>query len=492
MMRIFLAAACLMGIAMSSTRAAETSPQLERCAIDGIAQRVWCGRLNRALDPSHPEDLRFDLHFVVVPALARRKHPDPVMVLAGGPGQSAIDVAGQLRSVLARVNNRRDLIFVDQRGTGRSAPLRCDDSSREALSETDAADQVAQFAACRERLEKLPYVGGASGLRMFSTTLAMRDLDAVRMHLGVQQVNLLGVSYGTRAGLEYLRLFPRHVRRAVFDGVVPPGQVLPTSASLDAQAAFDAMLAACNGDTVCARTYPTLRQDWTKLLKSLPRSISVAHPLSGRIERFELTRDALLQAVRSPLYFPAIGAALPAAITEAAAGRFEPLVGLSSVLSSRRGLRMAMGMHFSVVCAEDAPRMDEARDNPGADFGRAFENLYRRVCQTWPRAEIDAAFFQGPSAVSSPLLLLSGGLDPATPPRHAAALAAAVGRNARHEVIANAGHGTMALGCMPEVIFRFFDEPDDVQALAVDAGCARRIPRPAVFVPMSMASRSAP
>jgi len=95
---------------------------------------------------------------------------------------------------------------------------------------------------------------------------------------------------------------------------------------------------------------------------------------------------------------------------------------------------------------------------------------------------VPAEFRQVPAA-PAPTWLLSGGIDPATPPRHAERVAQRLGAKARHEVVPNAGHGLLALPCLPDAVFRFVDATDDAQALRVDAGCARDIPRPPAFVP---------
>jgi len=149
-------------------------------------------------------------------------------------------------------------------------------------------------------------------------------------------------------------------------------------------------------------------------------------------------------------------------------------------MGGRRGLQVAAGMHFAVVCAEDFPRIDAAADKPGGDFGDTFAALYREVCATWPRGEVPAAFYTVP-AVASATLLLSGGLDPVTPPRHGERVSKALGTKARHVVVPNAGHGVMALGCMRDVLFRFVDAAGDDEALKVDAACATGIPRPPMF-----------
>ncbi|MEP7056339.1 MAG: alpha/beta hydrolase [Caldimonas sp.] len=482
-----VAAALIALTSAASYALARAEPVLTECRVAGLANSVQCGSIRRPLDPARPNGLHVGVHYVVVPAMARRKIADPVFLLAGGPGQSAIAVAPLVMPLFARLNNRRDIVFVDQRGTGKSAPLECDATRREPLSDaSDPERQIALLARCRAKLEKLPYVGGADGLRFFTTTLAMQDLDAVRRELGYARINLIGASYGTRAALEYQRQFPGAVRRSVLDGVVPPDMVLPASFSTDGQAAFDAALAACEHEAACSRAYPTLRVDWHALLGSLPKAVVAPDALTGAPERLLLSREMLIGAVRGPLYLPAFAAALPAAIDAAAHGRYEALVGLAALLSSRKGAQLAMGMHFSVVCAEDMPRLSTASDRPGPDFGSEFAQLYARVCADWPRGDVPPAFYEVGRS-SSPALLLSGGLDPATPPRHGARIALALGPLARHLVVPNAGHGVIGIGCMRELVFRFIDAAEDAAATALDASCITRIPRPFAFRPVASA-----
>ena len=458
---------------------------LTDCRVPGIRNSVQCGVVPRALDPARPEGPKIDVHYVVVPAMARRKLPDPVFLLAGGPGQSAIDVAPQAFGLFSRLNNRRDIVFVDQRGTGQSAPLDCADQKRDTLAEqADPEQQFRQLMQCKAALTKLPYIKTESDLGFFTTTLAMQDLDAVRAQLGAERINLVGISYGTRAGLEYMRQFPARVRRSVLDSVAPPDMVLPASFSTDSQAALDAMLAACEQQPACRTRYPKLRADWAALLASLPRPVSAAQPLNGRIERFTLTRDMVLGAVRGALYSPATAAALPAAITEAAAGRIDALVGVGALLGSRKGIQLAMGMHFSVICAEDAPRLNDTGDAPGTDFRTDYAALYRRVCAQWPRGAVPAEFYKIPTS-PTPTLLFSGGIDPATPPRHGARVDAALGPSAQHVIVRNAGHSVLGVGCARDLLYRFIDAADDSAATALDASCVKAIPRPGVFVPMS-------
>ncbi|WP_343629451.1 alpha/beta hydrolase [Roseateles sp.] len=475
--------------ASSEAAASKGAALLKPCRVEGVPTEVQCGSIRRPLDPAQPDGKQIDVRFVVVRAMARNKLPDPVLLLAGGPGQSAVALTGTVLPRLSRLNYRRDLVFVDQRGTGGSAPLQCPDNNERSLEEiTRPGAKLRLLEACRVALEKLPY----GDLRQFTTPIAMQDMDAVRAALGVERWNLVGASYGTRAALEYQRQFPQRVRRAVIDGVAPPDMVLPASFSRDGQAALDAVFDACAADAACQARYPALRSEWQGLLKSLPRKVSVMHPLTGKTEEFTLTRESLLGMIRAPLYVPASAAALPAALHEAAQGRFEPVAGLAGQLGGgSRAMRLAEGMHFSVICAEDAPRLAQSTDAPSTDFGTQDRDLYANVCRAWPRGELPSAFYAIPPA-KTPVLVLSGGADPATPPRHGARVAQTLGANAVHVVVPQAGHGVaMTLGCMRDVVYRFIDAAQDADALRVDASCAQRIPRPTPYLPPTAATVAA-
>lgn len=480
---IALAGAQLGTTAQAAPASAGAKELTRPCRIEGMANELQCGSIKRPLNPAEAQGTQIDIRFVVVPAMARNKQPDPVLVLAGGPGQSAINIAPMMISRLARLNNRRDLVFIDQRGTGKSAPLQCADEEQLPMAEgLDANAQFQRLERCRQDLSKLPY----GDLRYFSTSVAMQDFEAVRVALGAPAWNLIGGSYGTRAALEYLRLFPAQVRRTVIDGVAPPDMALPASISTDGQAALEASFKACEKEPACASQFPQLRQQWAGLLQSLPRKISVLHPLTGLPESFSLSREMLLRAVRLPLYAPSLAAALPTAIAAASQGRFEGLLGLSSAFGGGRAGKLAQGMHFSVVCAEDMPRLADSKDAAGADFGQDQAQFYTQACKNWPRASIAPDFYKLPPA-PSPVLLLSGGADPVTPPRHGERVAKALGatqaQRVQHIVVPEAGHGVMGLGCMRELLFRFIDAKTDAQALPQDASCASKIPRPTVFMP---------
>ena len=471
--------------------AGAADPVLADCHVAGMRNGVLCGSVQRPLDPEHAGRGTLTIKYVVVPAMARRKIADPVFMLAGGPGQSAVAIAAQTMPIFARLNNRRDIVFVDQRGTGGSAPLVCKDEDAESLAEQSEPDQQFRLAVqCKADLLKLPYIKSEGDLGFFTTSIAVQDLEAVRRQLGAERIDLVGGSYGTRVALEFLRQFPKAVRRTVLDGVAPPDMVLPASFSTDNQAAFDSLAAACAAAPACAKAHPDLHARFAALLQSLPKPASGMQPLTGRDEKFTLTREMLLGAVRGALYSPALASALPEAIDAAGRGDLGGMLGLNATLFAKKSTRIATGMHLSVVCTEDMPRLAMATDKPGADFGNAFARMYEKLCSIWPRGVVPSAFYGIPRS-SSPALLLSGGIDPVTPPRHGEHVARALGPMARQVVVANAGHGVMAIGCVRDVVFRFIDATTDADAVAVDAGCAAHVPRPPAFEPVGSAVTAA-
>jgi pimeloyl-ACP methyl ester carboxylesterase len=485
-------AAVLVGACGSaSAQSSATGRWLVPCRLPGVPTAALCGDIVRPLDPARPQGVQITVHVAVLPAVARVRKADPVLFFAGGPGQSAVELAGGVLTLLSRLNNRRDLILVDQRGTGRSAPLACDIDRplaawRRLEEQLGEAARLADIDACRESLQRLPH----GDLRQYTTAIAIGDVRAVLDALGVREVNVVGASYGTRAALEMLRQAPERVRRVVLDGVVPPDMNLPLAGSLDNQAALEGLWRSCESDAGCARRHPTLRADWQGLLAGLPRQVEMPHPLTGTSEQVVLTREALLGLVRAPLYVPALAAGLPAAVHEAARDRWAPLIGLASSLSAGRSGRVWSGMHFSVVCAEDAVAR-AAGDALGADFGRVWVESYARVCEHWPRGEVVAGFRTIPAS-RSPVWVLSGGADPVTPPRHGERVAAALGPLARHGVADAAGHGVMSLACVREAVVRFIDAETDPLASADLPACARELPRPAPFAMPGPSRRTEP
>jgi pimeloyl-ACP methyl ester carboxylesterase len=464
---------------------AQTPASLTPCRIPGVAQEVRCGVVQRPLDASRPKGTQIDIHYAVLPAVARRKRDDAVFFIAGGPGQSAIDLMPHVLPLFSRLNQRRDIVFVDQRGTGRSVPLRCDPPKVSTLASwaqsSDLAQSIQDAQDCLKKLNALPWVTHPSDIGQFTTPQAMQDMNAVREQLGARTINLVAASYGTRAALDYQRQFPQTVRRLVLDGVVPPNMALHNSSGADAQAALEAVWTACNTEPVCQKRFGDLRATWQQLLQSLPRDQLVNDPRTGQSEVLTITRDMVLAAVRAPLYAPSLAAALPQALQDASSGRWEGLAALASATAPRNSPPLYTGMHLTVVCAEDVKRAVSSPNTAGSntDFGDALSQRYTAICPLWPTADVPPAFYQlKPS--SAAVLLLSGGVDPVTPPRHAKQVAQALGNKVTQVVVPQASHGLMGLPCVPDLVFRYLDTPDG-QMPQVDGSCLQALPRPLSF-----------
>lgn len=448
--------------------------QTKPCRIDSFPQEVKCGQVQRPLDPAKPNGKKIDVHYVVLPSQDRNKLPDAVFLLAGGPGQSAIAAASFGETVLGKLNRRRDLVFVDQRGTGKSAPLRCPElEENNKILDKEATLKIIQ--SCQQNLQKLPH----GDLQFFSTSIAVQDLEAVRLAQNYGPINLVGASYGTRVGLEFLRQFPQSVRRLVIDGVVPPDLNLLAS---DAKPALEGIFADCLKNARCNTAYPDLAGSWKRLLANTPRQFTFTHPRLGTSMSAQIGRDDLISMVFKGLYSSSTTAVLPYAITQAEKGKLDPLLTMSGSFNQAGPGGLVMGMHYSVWCGEAYahPRAAVAAGK-GDEFAEVMGDMYDKICTNWPRAEIPKEFFTTPNT-KSPVLLLSGGIDPVTPTRNGDQIAKALGSKARHISIENAGHGLLMQGCVREVVDKFLAAKTDEDALKVDATCVRQIPRPLVWL----------
>lgn len=442
--------------------------------LPGVPREARCLDVDVPLDWDTPAGAQIRVHVAVLPAEGSRPLEDPLFVFAGGPGQAATRLGEHALAVFGALTARRDVVLVDQRGTGQSHPLDCPDAGLRAplAQQLDVEGGRRRLAACRDAL-----VARGEDLRQYATWSAVRDVDRVREVLGYPQLNAWGASYGTRAALEYARQFPQRVRALVLDGVAPPDVVLPVAFAEDTDAALDAWLSACRADPACAAA--PLDAPLAALLAPPDGGLAaaVADPFFGTPAAATLGPRQLLGLLRGPLYAPSLAAVWPHALRRAGAGDFTPLLGLEAALS---GVQLSQGMHFSVLCAEDVPRLTPALREAVARTrsGAAFIGEYEEACAGWPTRPVPEAYF-APPPIAAPVLLLSGGVDPATPPRHAAALAARL-PHATHVVARNLAHGVSTQGCGPQLVQRFVR---DLSLGGLDAGCLDDLPLPTLFAP---------
>ena len=252
------------------------------CDIPGVsadmAPRLRCGTVAVPRDEPHPGLDRFDLAVVVVKSDDPTPRPDPVLYISGGPGSPLTMFADyQGRHPYAP---DRDLILVDQRGTGRSQPKLCPDLDRELL---DASLAVASdpSAGTRARSRELHLACRDEAMRRgidladFGTTVTVEDLERVRQALGVARWNVFGVSYGTTVAMTLLASHPDTVRSAVLDSLYPPDPYLPPWSKRVADA-IEGFLAFCGRDGPCASAYPDLAGTYRDALARLASNPLVA------------------------------------------------------------------------------------------------------------------------------------------------------------------------------------------------------------------------
>jgi pimeloyl-ACP methyl ester carboxylesterase len=387
-----------------------------------------------------------------VKASGRKVAPDAIFVIAGGPGQSALQVYPSIAQSFGRMNLNRDVVLVDQRGTGGSGALQCPETELEGTI-VDPTEGAALAARCRDNLTK------RADLRQYTTAIAMDDLDEVREKLGYETIDLYGASYGTRAALVYLRRHESHVRAVVVDGVAPPDWTLAETFGRDGQHAMSAIFARCAEDVDCNRAFPSLPASLESLLnaRQKPQSVVVAHPTTGAATTVSVSRDSIASTLHALSYESETTALLPLLIHSAAAtGDLHALAAQSLIMSDV--LKLDVGMHLAVVCTEDAPFLDPAKiqlDNAGSYLGDAPARRYVEACAGWPRANVTAAD-RAPVSSRVPVLLLSGELDPVTPASNAATAAQTL-PNSLQVTVPGEGHVVLQRSCTRRIVDDFIE-----------------------------------
>ena len=440
--------------AQSSTGLALTDCRLEHpYGLGSVAAR--CGKLRVAENPDAPHARQIDLAVAVVPAVSARARADPLFLLAGGPGQGARDSFVGMLGTLAAVRRERDIVLVDQRGTGNSNVMACDmpDEGWESVASPDDYRQLAS-----ECLSGLP-----GDPRFYTTSIAVRDLDAVRAALGYEQINLYGASYGTRVAQHYVRRYSEHARTVILDGVVNPSLALGASVALDAETALRAGFARCEADRGCASRYPDIAAEFDALRAQLDQhsvAVRLPDPVTAEGREIEFTAGHLALATRMLIYSDSSAALLPLFIHEAHEnGNFAPLAAQAQMVGEQLRDALAYGMHNAVVCSEDLPFLDRAAlDHRALDesfLGSAMLDGLTAMCEVWPRGTVDADL-KDPLSSAVPALLLSGQFDPVTPPAYAAAAAAGFSDHAEI-VFKGQGHIQLGLKCAQSMIRRFLD-----------------------------------
>lgn len=448
--------------------------KLEPCNLSNLTQDARCGKYEVYEDRTAGRGRKIALNILVLPASGAKPASDPVFFLAGGPGQGAVSVIRSAGDYLSELRTEREIVFIDQRGTGASNPLNCNvygdrNDMRGYFTEPYPADIM---RACRTELEKV------ANLALYTTPLAMDDLDEVRAAMGYERINLYGGSYGTNAALVYLRQYPERVRSAVLKGVAPTDYKLPLPFSKGTQHAMDRLMEDCAADASCRKAFPKFKEEFVALLNRLdktPAKFEVVNPLTNQPQQISMSRAAFIDNVRVMLYVPDLTSMLPLIIHSAYENDYVPFATYAFTLVRQIDAQLARGMQLSVLCSEHIPFItdaDIARETGGTYYGDARIRNYRRACEQWPGVKAPASFLD-PVKSNVPVLLVNGEVDPVTPATVGAAAARTL-PNSRQIVIRNGTHLTNS-DCIDRLVAEFISKGS---AQGLDTSCVNEIKRP--------------
>jgi pimeloyl-ACP methyl ester carboxylesterase len=416
-----------------------------------------CGTLRVPEDRSNPEGREIDLRVAVIPAIAAAPRADPLFPLDGGPGQAATEDLGWTASVFEGLHANRDIVLVDQRGTGGSNRLTVPAGPDvTGLSEPEAAARI--DAWLKQVLAEMP-----GDPRFYTTTAAMDDVDDVRAALGDETINLYGPSYGATAAQYYVRQHRDHVRAVVLDGGTLLDVPIFERVAPNSQRALDLLFDRCAADAACRAAFPDLRGEFAAVMTGLsakPVTTSVSHPWTG--EPVVIDSMAFAGAVHGALLEERFLRDLPGLIHAAHQGRWDVVAeAIAAAAGPEAADTTPLVMSIVIRCSEGWARFDPAETaRLGArsylrDVEVAIAQNQATSCQYAPPGIVTADDADGMTS-DVPMLLILGEADPQNPPAN---VAAAPNRfpNSRTVVVPGQAHTVGHLGCMPSILESVID-----------------------------------
>jgi len=458
----------------------ETLISLTPCEVPGTnpssKDKARCGTFEVFEDRERNAGRKIALKIVVYPATGQDKAPDPLFYIPGGPGSSATEDAPFVALQAAKIREHRDLVFVDQRGTGGSNPLNC-----ALFNASDLRSYLGDYfplpgvRKCRDELEP------TANLRLYTTSIAADDLEDLRRALGYQKINIVGVSYGTRAAQVFLKQHADSVRAIILLGVSPTNQFMPRDFPQHTERALNGVIADCVGDKDCHQAFPNLEAEKKSVLEILlrgPVEVEIKRGAANESVRIALSRDLVAEAVRYMLYQPLSASRIPLFIHLAAQGNFVPLA--NAAIDYRQNLVASgsNGMYLSVTCAEDLPlikRGEGERNGANTFLGDYRLRQQRAACALWPRGNMPADYAQ-PTVSDVAVLILTGQWDPVTPPIYGDTVAKHLSHSL-HVIVPHGGHGFDGLtghDCIDHLITDFVGKGSTV---GLDTSCVGSIRR---------------
>ncbi len=440
-----------------------------------------CGLLRVPESPSDPAGRFIDLNIQRLPAIRSVSEEDPLFIIVGGPGQAATEFAPQMAQLFSDLRKKRDIVLLDQRGTGKSNPLNCDREDELDLTLTDEQAQTQSLESTQTCIEKVE-----ADLRFYTTPYAMDDLDQVREALGYQTINLWGVSYGTRAALDYARRYPEHTRAMILDASAPVQMMIPFYMESDADLALAAVLADCNKEESCHDIYgdiPAKLEVVFQDLKGDGRLLTALHPSTQEEIELRVNAKGFARMLRMALYSRELAPLIPLMIQKSEAGDYQLFLSIALLASGGMEDQISELMHLAVLCNEDMPllkRMQAQGELPSENKAiLAADSLLfmERSCALMPKAALDDGYYD--EIVSDvPTLILSGVADPATPPYWGEQVMQGLSQ-AKHLVAEGGHHGISSQGCVPDLMSEFIAS-GSVQEL--DGSCVENIRRTPLFI----------
>ncbi len=446
--------ALMAGLTFSDGEALELNPCFIGADSSGINTPAHCGRLTVPENRDQPNKT-IDLNIAVIKSSSNEKLNDPLLLLAGGPGQGAVDTFAGIVKVYKTLLPNRDVVLVDQRGTGDSNPLRCevDPDEYEVLSDMSSDAWKDWTSACHKSLN--------ADTRMYTTTIAIEDLEAVRKALDIEQWNLYGGSYGTRKALTYMKMYPQSIRSVILDGVVSQDEALGTSHEANLRSTLDRIFALCNQDEACSERFGDAEQQMWKFLDQLkeqPIKLRLQNSSTGVFEDVTMTREYATIALRMFSYSPETMGLIPLMVSQANHGQPETMAYQAQMMMNSLNQGINNALEISVSCAEDVPYMPISTQVTNSLFGDDLFELMRARCELWDSVTADPSFKE-PVNSDIPTLLLSGEYDPVTPPEFAEKAMQTLS-NSQHLVAKGQGHIVSTRGCMPQIVTAFIQNPE--------------------------------
>lgn len=442
-------------------------------------ENVTCGYLIVPEVRSQPTEKAIRLHVVILKSTAAEPAADPLILLNGGPGSPGRPMLeSMLYDLIGEVwRAKRDVIYLDQRGTGFSMPsLYCPETAMDktlvaTMRYTESvAAETAGLRQCYERLH-------AEGINVAAYTVAesAADINDLRLALGYEKVNLYGFSYGSLLAAAIMRDYPTAIRSVVLDSVLPLGIDVVQEKPHCLQSGLDALLAGCAADAACHAAYPDLEAHFYAVLDRLQAApVTIKVTSLGEAHRVAVDDLKFLTYIFFQLQMGIISPQ-PRQIEVIFDGNYEApalqwlaYASTQAMPASRLTQTVADGMYYSTMCnyaaglavtadQEAAPCEPCTEGDARHPSVVAYARFMLAPCTFWESGAAPARLVTPLATNNIPTLLLTGAYDCALPP-YLSQASAATWVNSYHFVLP-VGHAVVGSRCGLYLTDQFLTDP---------------------------------